>query len=180
MGNLGLIFAQFPDPCTPVSTPEPEKTSDKSSDSSSEESNVDLVQPKATTKVHPLARPYSELGDGQVTEILSKHLEHFQMASMTSGMISQKSCDDIVLYKEAMEHCARLYRVVVSTSAYTSVLVFFSFLFSLEYLIFLPFLPSLLLLFHSLLFSYLLYSAFSLFSPSLLSLFSLFYPSIFI
>jgi len=73
------------------------------------------VQPKSLiTKEHQLSRPYSELGDGQVTEILIKHLEHFQMASKMSDIFSRKEGNDIVLYKEAMEHCARLYRLLVS------------------------------------------------------------------
>ena len=115
---VGLIFAQFPDPCTPVSTPEPDSLSSSSLESkpSSSDSNESLVlqQKSLMEKEHPLVRPYSELGDGQVSEILSKHLEHFQVASKRSDIFPQKEGTDIVLYKEAMEHCARLYRILVS------------------------------------------------------------------
>ncbi len=97
-----------------MSTPEPEKSSE--SDSESDESNEGLAQPKPlATKEHPLARPYTELGDGQVTEILSKHLELFQTASRMNKM---RDCEDIVLHREAMEHCARLYRAVVRIKPY--------------------------------------------------------------
>lgn len=109
---LGLIFAQFPDACTPVSTPEPDKSLESASEP--DESEEGHVSPKpVAARGHPLARPYAELGDGQVTEILSKHLELFQTASKLNKM---KDCHDIVLHREAMEHCARLYRAVVRIS----------------------------------------------------------------
>ena len=77
---------------------------------------------------------YSELGDGQVMEVLSKHLERFQKGSAKEGEEEDEkkrgesssssdrpslpnghaSCSGVVLYREAIEHCARLYRIMVS------------------------------------------------------------------
>lgn len=58
---------------------------------------------------------YSELGDGQVMEVLSKHLRRFHSFPVDGEPSSSSSpaCSDIVLYREAIEHCARLYRVMV-------------------------------------------------------------------
>ena len=50
--------------------------------------------------------------------ILSKHLDHFQKdcSSKTGVDVVLSSSGEIVLYREAIEHCARLYRIMVSVS----------------------------------------------------------------
>ncbi len=61
---------------------------------------------------------YTELGDGQVMEVLSKHLEKFLSNSVEEvdseeHLFGRSSCSGLVLYRDAIEHCARLYRVMV-------------------------------------------------------------------
>ncbi len=113
--GAGLIFAQFPSPSS-NGTPGQKFPSRPVS---------------AGVKSSPTASPaallslggYNELGDGQVMEVLSMHLKLFE------GSRSNDDDDDddeedsdslkndnsaIILYKEAIEHCARLYRVMVS------------------------------------------------------------------
>lgn len=61
---------------------------------------------------------YAELGDGQVMEILSSHLKEYQSSrdeeDVDDSLPNEQSGSCIVLYRKAIEHCARLCRVMVS------------------------------------------------------------------
>lgn len=116
LNNAGLIFAQFPDPCSSVCISEPDKSLEYSSGSQS--SLGSRSPPKTPVRYLTLPHPYSEQRDGEMMEVLSKHLAHFQKAcsSKTGSDILQSSYGDIVLYGVAIEHCARLYRIMVSPS----------------------------------------------------------------
>ena len=111
--SAGLLFACFP--------------SCPSEPASSTSTVAEACSPRVTVE----ASGYMELGDGQVMEILSKHLNNFQSSSGANDNDSDDDDDDdddddeegksssyskrsIVLYREAIEHCAKLYRVMVS------------------------------------------------------------------
>ena len=53
---------------------------------------------------------YSELGDGQVMDLLAKHMETFK--KLTSEGV--QSTFNLVLFKGAIEHASRICRVLVS------------------------------------------------------------------
>lgn len=57
---------------------------------------------------------YQELGDGQVLEMMEKHVSHYSVhcARQTQDSISPVS--DLILFQRAMEHAARLCRIMVS------------------------------------------------------------------
>lgn len=97
----------------------PTTESDKASEESSSGSSASIESISAPeTPVGKVTQqcPYSELGDGQVMEILSKHLEHFQnsCSSKKDANALQSRYGGIVLHREAIEHCARIYRIMVS------------------------------------------------------------------
>ena len=125
---LGLIFAMFPSKsCQPTST-----SSSRESVSSTEEGGkpTDLNASKATATAPPQTGPavnsYSELGDGQVMEILAKHLTTTSGSTMCTTTQQHREGEgdadlalyrnrDLVLFKGAIEHAARLCRVMVRT-----------------------------------------------------------------
>ena len=107
MSIEGLIFAQFPSPDNPSSI---------SSLSNPSDHNVGAT---SMSQLPPEVSGYTELGDGQVMEVLKKYLDLFQSSSNLSGgeeddYLRKRSGPGITLYREAIEHCARLYRVMVS------------------------------------------------------------------
>lgn len=109
----GLMFAQFPMP--------------SDAGPASQVSSGTMVSAKlssiGSSAQQALSSPgggYMELGDGQVMEILSKHLALFQSSprgdedDSSSPAAQQGSAVSITLYREALEHCARLSRIMVS------------------------------------------------------------------
>lgn len=118
----GLLFAEFPScPSNPDSSSEVPSGASESSGLEGQDSAAGQAP-----------SGYSELGDGQVMQVLSKHLARFQGSSREKeegeeeeggesspspgrhpSPSSQRSCSAIVLYREAIEHCARLYRIMV-------------------------------------------------------------------
>lgn len=109
----GLMFAQFPMP--------------SDAGAASQVSSGTMVSAKlssiGSSAQQALSSPsggYMELGDGQVMEILSKHLALFQSSprgdedDSSSPAAQQGSAVSITLYREALEHCARLSRIMVS------------------------------------------------------------------
>ena len=82
--SVGLMFAQFP------KVP-----------SSSEE-----VPDSARTDATPSTLTYTELGDGQVTDILKSHIEDLKY-NKGNGI-------KMVLFTGAIEHVSRICRVMVS------------------------------------------------------------------
>lgn len=118
---LGLIFAQFPSPVVPQM---PSQTSasggtEMTDSPSHSQLSVPLALPPTTV---PPTSAYSELGDGQVMEVLSQHLDMFRARQREgTGEIGDRD-SGITLYREAIEHCARLYRIMVRVdlqNAYT-------------------------------------------------------------
>lgn len=112
----GLMFAQFPMP--------------SDAGAASQVSSGTMVSAKlssiGSSAQQVLSSPsggYMELGDGQVMEILSKHLALFQSSphgdedGSSSPAAQQGSAVSITLYREALEHCARLSRIMVSPHA---------------------------------------------------------------
>ena len=114
--HAGLIFAHFPSQSPPGSG----SLTEVHSSTSSEEGGREQTQsPEATdTSTQSQATgtsSYSELGDGQVMEILAKHL------AVYCGNDREKNAEsgvghkmDLVLFKGAIEHAARLCRSMVS------------------------------------------------------------------
>ena len=107
----GLIFAQFP-----------LAYDDSSQLLSAESAAAGLDCPNSAPQLP--SGGYAELGDGQVMDILSKHLELFQSSrgrdcdddeeeSLSSTRHTDTGDSGITLYKDAIEHCARLYRILV-------------------------------------------------------------------
>ena len=62
---------------------------------------------------------YRELGDGEITETLSRHLKNYQ-EHMTRGQrqVPLPPSVNIVLFRSAIEHITRLCRVMVRTCMY--------------------------------------------------------------
>lgn len=108
----GLIFALFPSKTNISLKEETSTTSTKEGEETSEAEIAD----QATG-----ARSYSELGDGQVMEILAKHLtgcgDEWQRTDV-NNFTSQTM--DLVLFKGAIEHAARLCRSMVSEKKSTA------------------------------------------------------------
>ena len=106
--HLGLIFAQFP--------------SHHNEPGSQVTSNTSIAMPEIqhnTISLQISSSGYTELGDGQVMEVLSKHLEQFQSScnhDIETDSPGQQSGSKIILYREAIEHCTRLYRVMVNVN----------------------------------------------------------------
>ena len=104
---VGLIFAQFPG--SPAPSTGPSATSLSSLDDSSSPRLPEIAPPTG----------YMELGDGQVMEVLTKHLQKFQSCwgsgpeGEEEGVSGGGDVSGITLYRDAIEHCARLYRVMV-------------------------------------------------------------------
>ena len=117
---LGLIFALFPNKsCQPTSTSSRESVSLEEGEKTTEVTKGTAPPPQTTAGVNS----YSELGDGQVMEILAKHLTG---CSSSDGTTTQQQREgnaelalyrsrDLVLFKGAIEHAARLCRVMVRT-----------------------------------------------------------------
>lgn len=61
----------------------------------------------------PHGSTYSELGDGQLMEILQKHLTEWK--SQEEREEGGRTAANLILFKGAIEHATRLIRVVVST-----------------------------------------------------------------
>ena len=127
---LGLIFALFPSKrCQPTSTSSRESVS-------SEEGEKTTELTKGTTPPQTTAgvNSYSELGDGQVMEILAKHLTGCSSSDSTTTQQRREGNAesalyrgrDLVLFKGAIEHAARLCRVMVRTQKYYFLRVKFS------------------------------------------------------
>lgn len=117
---LGLIFAQFPS-ASARSTPSRKYLGSKQLSPVTSP----LSSPSSLAMLARLTVGYTELGDGQVMEVLSKHLRLFEESQAEEDGEEKGGGDDsprknadsvITLYKEAIEHCARLYRVMVSDS----------------------------------------------------------------
>lgn len=112
---LGLIFAHFPSkPCHPSSAGSTGTQSGLSSEEGEQTPEIAENLPQTTA-----TNSYSELGDGQVMEILTKHLAGYsamqqQIEESSEPVFSQNL--DLVLFKGAIEHASRLCRILVSTS----------------------------------------------------------------
>ena len=68
--------------------------------------------PTLTTST-PHSGTYSELGDGQLMEILQKHLTEWKSPEEREG--GGRTAANLILFRGAIEHATRLIRVMVST-----------------------------------------------------------------
>ena len=114
----GLIFAQFPSKsCQPTGASSRESVSSEEGEKTTEAKGS--APPTQTTSG---TNSYSELGDGQVMEILAKHLTGCSNDSVNTAQQQQEGnadsalhrSRDLVLFKGAIEHAARLCRVMVN------------------------------------------------------------------
>lgn len=115
----GLLFAYFPNkihhqPGSGISLARPHSGSSSEERERTPEAVESTAQPSGTNS-------YSELGDGQVMEILEKHLKSYNDNSNCEGQelggrtaeSAQSQKMDLVLFKGSIEHAARLCRSMV-------------------------------------------------------------------
>ena len=110
---IGLIFAHFPSKSNVGLT---EETSSASTKEGEETPGPEVAEDTAQSSG---AKSYSELGDGQVMEILAKHLTgRGDECQLTDVNTKSSQTMDMVLFKGAIEHAARLCRSMVSEEKY--------------------------------------------------------------
>ena len=107
MHTPGLIYAQFPSRARQLSSSV--SLSEVESSASTEE------REKAPKAIHEgdssaVSGSYCELGDGQVMEVLKRELSGYDEQSAESALGLRM---DLVLFKGAIEHAARLCRSMV-------------------------------------------------------------------
>lgn len=106
---IGLIFAHFPSKSNVGLT---EETSRASTKEGEETPGPQIADDTAQSTG---AKSYSELGDGQVMEILAKYLTGCDNECQQTNVNTFNSQTmDLVLFKGAIEHAARLCRSMVS------------------------------------------------------------------
>lgn len=93
------MFAQFPSVSTSNLTP-----------SESVSPSPSISSDKIDQDAEGSTVTYSELGDSQVMDLLTKHMVTFKI--LTSEAV--QSTFNIVLFKGAIEHASRICRVLVS------------------------------------------------------------------
>ena len=113
---IGLIFAHFPSKNNVGLT---EETSSASTKEGEQTPGADVAEDTAQSTS---AKSYSELGDGQVMEILANHLTGpgcGDKCKETGVNTFSSQTMDLVLFKGAIEHAARLCRSMVSEENYS-------------------------------------------------------------